>query len=231
MPRPGEQRFLNGQGLITQWPTKRADKLLVLSYLVSKFKFGQIYTEAQVNEILKIWHSFSDWPLLRRELVEQGYLSRNRDGSDYRRTEISTNLSGLTLVKPEVERDAAAGVKWLAGPTGRETLRLMGVTEDQNHPTTLDTERNRVRDFISSTYQLTWMIRFKGRIVGAVWVNLAATKYLPAPSIHIMIGDRSVRGQGIGEHVIRAVISELKALGNFDRLHSRHLIDNMQSTC
>src|SRR6516225_6534013 len=150
MPRPGEQRFLNGQGLITQWPTKRADKLLVLSYLVSKFKFGQIYTEAQVNEILKIWHSFSDWPLLRRELVEQGYLSRNRDGSDYRRTEISTNLSGLTLVKPEVERDAAAGVKWLAGPTGRETLRLMGVTEDQNHPTTLDTERNRVRDFISS---------------------------------------------------------------------------------
>lgn len=78
------QRFQDNEGRVTQWPTKRADKLLILTYLASKFEFGRSYTEPEVNDILKTWHTFNDWPLLRRELFEKGLLDRNPDGSNYR---------------------------------------------------------------------------------------------------------------------------------------------------
>jgi hypothetical protein len=79
------QRFLDDTGLVKQWPKKLANKRLVLAYLATKFEFDRSYHERDVNEILKQWHTFSDWPLLRRELFEQGFLDRNRSGTDYRR--------------------------------------------------------------------------------------------------------------------------------------------------
>ncbi len=79
------ERFLNDTDLVKQWPKKIADKKLVLAYLSTKFEFDRSYHEREVNEILKQWHTFGDWPLLRRELFEQGFLDRNRSGTDYRR--------------------------------------------------------------------------------------------------------------------------------------------------
>ncbi len=78
-------RFLNDKGQVTIWPKKQADKLLVLEYLVNKFVYGQIYKESEINEILNQWHTFQDWPLLRRSLVDSGYLLRDRSGYAYRR--------------------------------------------------------------------------------------------------------------------------------------------------
>lgn len=78
-------RFLDKDGLVTLWPKKRADKDLVLAYLAEKFEFGRSYHENEVNEILKQWHTFVDWPLLRRELFDQGYFDRDLAGTDYRR--------------------------------------------------------------------------------------------------------------------------------------------------
>lgn len=81
----GVQRFLNTENQVTVWPKKQADKELVLAYLITKFAFNKSYLEAEVNEILNQWHTFQDWPLLRRELFDRGYMNRNRDGTDYRR--------------------------------------------------------------------------------------------------------------------------------------------------
>lgn len=78
-------RFLDSDGLVKQWPKKLSDKRLILGYLATKFEFERSYHEREVNEILKRWHTFNDWPLLRRELFEQGFLDRNRSGTDYRR--------------------------------------------------------------------------------------------------------------------------------------------------
>lgn len=78
-------RFLDSSGLVKQWPKKLSDKKLVLAYLASKFEFDRSYHEREVNEILKRWHTFSDWPLLRRELFEQGFFDRNRSGTNYQR--------------------------------------------------------------------------------------------------------------------------------------------------
>ncbi len=81
----GVGRFLDGSGAVKQWPKKLADKRLVLTYLASKFEFDHSYHEREVNELLQQWHIFGDWALLRRELFEQGFLDRDRSGTDYRR--------------------------------------------------------------------------------------------------------------------------------------------------
>lgn len=78
-------RFLDNDGKVKTWPSKQSDKEIVIQYLAAKFDTDKSYHEHEINEILKLWHTFSDWPLLRRELFERGYFNRNRSGTDYRR--------------------------------------------------------------------------------------------------------------------------------------------------
>ena len=85
MTEPSVKRFLNDQGHVSIWPKKQNDKELVIAFLATKFEFYKSYHEREVNEILKQWHTFNDWPLLRRELFERGYLDRNRSGTNYQR--------------------------------------------------------------------------------------------------------------------------------------------------
>lgn len=80
----GVERFLDGDGRLEVWPSKQQDKQLVCEYLATKFVVGQSYSEVEVNDLLKAWHTFSDWPLLRRELYERHLLDRDPDGSNYR---------------------------------------------------------------------------------------------------------------------------------------------------
>jgi hypothetical protein len=78
--------FLDAEGRVTRWPVRRyraAGQKLILEYLATKFDVGRVYTEKEVNAILKQYHTFEDWALLRRELFEQGYLNREKDGSQY----------------------------------------------------------------------------------------------------------------------------------------------------
>jgi hypothetical protein len=79
------QRFLDEDNRLNQWPAKRGMQLLALEYLASKFEPDKSYTEREVNDILNRWHTFGDWALLRRALVDNDLLKRKRDGTDYRR--------------------------------------------------------------------------------------------------------------------------------------------------
>lgn len=85
-------KLLNEAGQVTRWPTKPQEKTLVIEYLASKFSRDADYSEKDVNEVLQTWHTFSDWALLRRELFERGFLAREKNGSTYWRTELSTEL-------------------------------------------------------------------------------------------------------------------------------------------
>lgn len=76
-------RFLDGEQKVSIWPKKQADKVLVLEYLLTKFDSNRSYTEMEVNHVLKQWHTFLDWPLLRRELVDRGYMVRDMNGYKY----------------------------------------------------------------------------------------------------------------------------------------------------
>lgn len=83
-------QFLDSAGRVTQLPSKQKKKLAVLEYLAEKFELGNTYSERQVNEVCNRWHTFGDCFILRRELVDNGYLDRERDGSKYWRVAENT---------------------------------------------------------------------------------------------------------------------------------------------
>lgn len=138
---------------------------------------------------------------------------------------LQTNNPDVLLVEPDVERDAALGVQWLGGELGRATLTSMGVADKDNKPTTLEYERQRVKDFIEKEDQLNWMIQYQGRVVGSVWADLQQVGNVQAPAIHIMIGDPVVRGKGVGFAATSKVTEHLEGLG-FETIYSRHLTKN-----
>ena len=79
----GIDRFLDGSGKLKQLPAKHSVKLLVFEYLAGKFENDKEYSEQEVNAIISTWHTFGDYFLLRRELVDNGWLKRLPDGSKY----------------------------------------------------------------------------------------------------------------------------------------------------
>lgn len=71
---------LNPDGSIKQIPAP--PKLqVILNYLVQFFEFDTIYTEKEVNTIIKRYNE--DTAGLRRDLVDAGMLARESDGSKY----------------------------------------------------------------------------------------------------------------------------------------------------
>ncbi len=68
---------------IIRWPKKPLDKKEVIHWLATQFEFKKEYNELEINEIIKNNHLFNDVPLLRRELVSQNFLNREKDGSVY----------------------------------------------------------------------------------------------------------------------------------------------------
>lgn len=80
-------RCFDKQKVLTRFPSKRSDQILVLWILWSRIPARTDLTEGEVNAQLKSWHSFGDHALLRRELCDTGLVSRTRDGRVYRRIE------------------------------------------------------------------------------------------------------------------------------------------------
>lgn len=79
----GIERFLDEEGKLRQLPSRQAPRGEAYAYLAGKFELGREYTEHEVNAILASWHTFGDYFILRRGLIESGWLCRLRDGSKY----------------------------------------------------------------------------------------------------------------------------------------------------
>ena len=75
--------FLDEKGKIRQWPAASKNKIAVVYYLASKFEKDRIYNEKEVNEIINQWHTFNDYFLLRRSLIDYKFLGRTRNGAEY----------------------------------------------------------------------------------------------------------------------------------------------------
>jgi len=76
-------RFLDQDGRLKQWPTRRRDQLDALERLAALFVPGRRYTEREVNRMLQAHHTFGDWALLRRALFDFRFVDRESDGSSY----------------------------------------------------------------------------------------------------------------------------------------------------
>ncbi|AOT69654.1 DUF2087 domain-containing protein [Geosporobacter ferrireducens] len=75
--------FLDDTGKIVQIPVPNRTKIPVLSYLTSKFENDRIYSEKEINEIIDRWHTFGDYFILRRLLIDHRFLERTPNGANY----------------------------------------------------------------------------------------------------------------------------------------------------
>lgn len=80
-------RFLDDDLRVTMLPRK--SRKVVLGYLAGKFELNRHYSEKEVNKIIDQWHTFGDYFMLRRALVDDGFLLRTGDGLMYWREEAS----------------------------------------------------------------------------------------------------------------------------------------------
>jgi hypothetical protein len=75
--------FLDGEGRIKQIPVPNRTKMPVLAYLAGKFEKERQYSEKEVNKIIDMWHTFNDYFILRRLLVDYRFLDRTPNGAKY----------------------------------------------------------------------------------------------------------------------------------------------------
>ena len=140
--------------------------------------------------------------------------------------ELPSRNPTIRLTEPVVERDSRLGVEWLSGEMGKKTLELMGNVPEEIVEPSLELEANRIHEFLQTSDQLYWMIEVENKVAGAVWIDLVAKESVKAPSVHIMIGDPSVRGKGVGKVAFETVLNWLVNVRKEKTVYTRHLVNN-----
>ncbi len=80
-PRKVLVAYLNPDGSIKQLPNQPGKLQVILDYILEAFTPGVIYTEKEVNMIIRRFHL--DTAGLRRDMIDRGMLERKSDGSQY----------------------------------------------------------------------------------------------------------------------------------------------------
>lgn len=143
-------------------------------------------------------------------------------------TTLATAIPELSLSDPLPERDAPFAYEWFKASSGRDTLLKMGNAPHEITESSIESETAIIRDFLvleTEGKQHTWMIRYEDKTIGAAWIELVKNHSVQAPSVHLMIGDPSYRGKGLGRATMNALISYLIDEGA-TIIYSRHLVNN-----
>ncbi|MDP4091467.1 MAG: DUF2087 domain-containing protein [Bacillota bacterium] len=91
------KNYLDKEGRLKMYPSKRKYKILALMFLASRFEKGVRYTEKEVNEILDEVHTFNDRCMMRRELYNNRFFGRLNDCSWYWLEEKQPVLSDFNI--------------------------------------------------------------------------------------------------------------------------------------
>jgi len=75
-------RAHTSNGRLTHLTNKQKKTVVVLRWLATKFQPEKLYSEVEVNTIIKSVYE-EDYVSLRRDLVDYGYLRRERGGGQY----------------------------------------------------------------------------------------------------------------------------------------------------
>lgn len=75
----------DSRGRLLRWPNKFSVQKLAMWVLWTLFDSQKVYSEREVNEILKAANAFGDHVTLRRELINHQLLTRKSDCSEYRK--------------------------------------------------------------------------------------------------------------------------------------------------
>lgn len=141
----------------------------------------------------------------------------------------SSEDNQLKFVIPDPYVHAPITLSWFEAEYGRETLLLMGNAETEIEEPSLETERTILSDFLELKdrgKQLTWMLSYGGVIMGVAWIELDENHGVNPPSVHLMIGNKSYRGKGIGTSVMTSLIAFIRKNFDYPYVYSRHLSSN-----
>lgn len=81
------RRYFDESGLLQRWPKKHSHREACLWVLWSRLPARQRWSEKEINQRLQGQECLGDHLLLRRALIDGGWLARADDGSEYRRIE------------------------------------------------------------------------------------------------------------------------------------------------
>jgi hypothetical protein len=99
----------DAQGRLMRWPVKYSVQQMVMWILWTHFDAKRIYTEREVNAILKAANAFSDHATLRRELINHRLMERESDCSAYRKLPARPGEAARALLTAWRARQRAAG--------------------------------------------------------------------------------------------------------------------------
>ncbi|WP_400164413.1 DUF2087 domain-containing protein [Brevibacillus sp. TJ4] len=68
-------------GRLAKFPLKQKQKLIVLREIAKRIESDRVYTEKEINEVLKA--VYEDYVTIRRYLIDYGFIDRKPDGSQY----------------------------------------------------------------------------------------------------------------------------------------------------
>ncbi len=75
----------DAEGRLVRWPAKYSVQRLAMWVLWTLFDGKRLYTEPEVNAVLRQANAFGDHVTLRRELINHRLMSRKSDCSEYRK--------------------------------------------------------------------------------------------------------------------------------------------------
>ncbi len=110
-----EKYFPDGlHGRLTTFYTKEKNKIIILGEVIKRFESVRRYNEKEVDELLKLVYE-EDYVLMRRYLIQYGFLDRERDGSVYwvKETKGKNKVSKAGSEKKIVDKESSAKKKEL----------------------------------------------------------------------------------------------------------------------
>lgn len=115
-------------GPLSTFPTREKRRLILLKQIATRFSPDRVYNEKEVNSILG--EVYGDHVLLRRLLIDYGFLTRRPDGSEYRLSLTAKNVGNESNTGKEDEIMNERKKELLR--EYKETPRPMGVFQIKN---------------------------------------------------------------------------------------------------
>lgn len=75
------ENYFDPHGALLTFPSKEKKKIIILREIAKNFKSNQEYSEKEINRILQ--RIYDDYVLVRRYLIQYGFLDRKNDGATY----------------------------------------------------------------------------------------------------------------------------------------------------
>ncbi len=75
------ENYFDSNGALLTFPSKEKKKIIILREITKNFKPNQEYSEKEINRVLE--RIYDDYVLIRRYLIQYGFLDRKNDGQLY----------------------------------------------------------------------------------------------------------------------------------------------------